>query len=203
MRFLRQAIPPQVQRSIARAVPAEVRDWVVRRSFCGGLDWTRTHGFALPSSGEGYLRLNLAGREAQGSLEAPGDEYRSRLREGILSFKDTATGEPIAKDVVFTAGMYPGTRSGLLPDAVILWNDLPPATEIVSEKLGRITAKLATGRTGEHHPEGFAVLAGDTRGLGTVPPLEQAADFAQFARAVLLAESATRGDAWKQAGRTM
>jgi predicted AlkP superfamily phosphohydrolase/phosphomutase len=188
MRFLREAVPPSLQQRIASAVPAGVRDWVVRRSFCGGLDWTRTRGFALPSSGEGYIRLNLAGREAQGSLDPASGaygRYKAWLKHGILSFKDAATGAPAAKDVKFTADIYPGPRSGFLPDAVILWNDLPPAREIVSETLGRLSARLATGRTGEHQPEGFAVLSGNGAGLETAPPLEQVADFAPFAAHVL------------------
>ena len=62
MRALRAAVPAGLQKTLAKNLPDAVRDWVVRRSYCGGLDWEKTPGFALLSSGEGYLRYNLAGR---------------------------------------------------------------------------------------------------------------------------------------------
>jgi predicted AlkP superfamily phosphohydrolase/phosphomutase len=187
-RRLREAIPPRLQYRIAKAVPAGARDWVVRRAYCGGLDWTKTFGFALPGSGEGYLRFNLAGREMQGALQR-GSERHSRyekwLTESLLGFRDARTNAPIVKDLVFAHDAYPGPRSGYLPDAIILWNDLPPAQEIYSDRLGRLSATLTTGRTGEHRPEGFAVIGGDRRCIEQVPRLEDAGDFAGLVRHIL------------------
>ncbi|HWR50988.1 MAG TPA: alkaline phosphatase family protein [Bryobacteraceae bacterium] len=198
MRILRAAIPPRLQYGIAKAVPAGARDWVVRRAYCGGLDWKKTLGFALPGSGEGYLRYNMAGREMQGSLQRGSERhqrYEKWLTDSLLSFKDARTHAPIVKEVVFAHDAYPGPRSGYLPDAIILWNDLMPAQEIYSDRLGRLSASLTTGRTGEHQPEGFAVVAGDRRGLEEAPRLEHASDFAGLVRHLLHRTGSTRTSA--------
>ncbi len=79
MRTLRESIPAPVQHAVARAVPVEVRDWVVSREVTGGLDWQRTPGFALRSDLFSFVRLNVAGRERQGLLE-PGSERVHPLR---------------------------------------------------------------------------------------------------------------------------
>lgn len=188
MRMLREAVPPQLQYLIAKAVPTAARDWVVRRAFCGGLDWRQTFGFALPASGEGYLRYNLAGREAEGALQPDSKRqrhYQDWLRENILSLKEAATQLPIVKDLVLTEQLYPGRRSHYLPDLIILWNELWPASEIYSDGLGQFTGRMATGRTGDHQPEGFAVITGNRHRLEQAPPLAHTADFAQFVRHLL------------------
>ena len=174
MRMLREALPAQLQYMVAKAVPAGVRDWVVRRAYCGSLDSRQTLGFALPGSGEGYLRYNLVGREAGGALHLDSERYQryqNWLKENVFAFKDAATNTPIVRDIVFPAALYPGPRSGYLPDLIILWNDLLPAPEICSDSLGRLTGRLTTGRTGEHRPDGFVIVAGDKRRVEQAPPL--------------------------------
>ncbi|HLA11745.1 MAG TPA: alkaline phosphatase family protein [Pyrinomonadaceae bacterium] len=187
MRLLREAVPGQLQYMVAKAVPSGVRDWVVKRTFCGGLD-SQTPGFALPASGEGYLRYNLIGREAEGALELDSERYRRYrdwLRECLFSFKDAATDTPIVKDIVAPSALYPGPRDGYLPDLVVLWNDLLPASEIYSGTLGRISGRLTTGRTSDHQPDGFAIVAGNKRAIENAPALEHITDFAKLARNVL------------------
>lgn len=189
MRMLREALPAEFQYSVAKAVPAGVRDWVVRRTYCGGFDPRHTPGFALPGSGEGYLRFNLVGREGVGALE-PGSEefkrYQETLKKTFMAFKDATTDTPIVKDIVSPATLYPGPRSKLLPDMVVLWNELFPAPEIYADNGSRLTGKLTTGRTGEHQPNGFAIVTGNKRRLEGAPPLEHIVDFAAFTRHLLI-----------------
>ena len=42
---------------------------MVNRALVGGLNWSRTPAFRLSSGGEGLVRLNIKGREAQGFFE--------------------------------------------------------------------------------------------------------------------------------------
>lgn len=193
MRLLREAVPPQLQYAIAKAVPVGVRDWVVRRAICGGLDWNTTPGFTLVGSCEGYLRLSLVGREAQGFLERGGDRQRRYIdlvREEFMALRDETSGHKVVKEVVETATRYPGSRADLLPDLVVLWEAVPPATALISDTLGRMTGRLGTGRTGDHRPEGFAVVTGDLRALAGAPDLRACTDFARIARHVLLGTNA-------------
>jgi predicted AlkP superfamily phosphohydrolase/phosphomutase len=183
MGTLREALPAQLQYWVAKAVSLEVRDWVVARAYAGGLDWSRTPGFTLPADGEGYIRYNLAGREVQGMLEKGSElhrRYEKWLKENFFALKVVGTDAPLVKDIVSPTDLYPGRKSDHLPDLVILWNDLEPATEIYSDRLGRFAGRLGTGRTGNHRPDGFAVLAGDQRRADQVPPLQHIVDFADF-----------------------
>lgn len=186
MRALRAVLPPRLQSEVAKALPDAVRDWVVQRAFCGGLDWSATPGFAVAASCEGYLRYNLAGRESEGMLESNGeafDRYERWLRDGFLALEDAATGKRVVKDVVSSADLYPGPRCRYLPDLIVLWDEVLPAAEIRSEELGRFHGRLTSGRSGEHRPDGFAVVRGSPPGA---PPLKHIVDFAGFVRSLLL-----------------
>ena len=163
---LRETLPASFQEAVARRVPVQVRDWVVGRAYTGGLDWSRTPGFALPTGGEGYVRLNVAGREAGGWLARGSAEYRRYLdsvREGFLSLRDAATGDPLVGSVTMPPEVFPGPRSDYLPDIAIGWRPGEPATAAVSEKLGTFTARLKTGRGGNHRALAFAAIDGPAR----------------------------------------
>jgi predicted AlkP superfamily phosphohydrolase/phosphomutase len=186
VRALRTLLPARLQSVVAKALPDAVRDWVVRRAFCGGLDWSVTPGFAIVASCEGYLRYNLAGRESDGMLEPNGEafhRYERWLRDSFLALEDASTGKRVVKDVVSCADLYPGPRCRYLPDLVVLWDEVLPTTEIRSEELGRFEGRLTTGRTGDHQPGGFAAVLGSPPGA---PPLEHIVDFAGFVRHLLL-----------------
>ena len=180
---LRAVLPPSLQRGLATALPAALRDAVVRRQFTGGLDWQRTPGFVLPGSCESYLRFNLAGREARGVLDAEGREDFDRLLDAELRALTTADGRAVVAAVVDCARHYPGARTHLLPDRVIRWRDEPPADELRSPRLGAFRARLTTGRTGDHRAGGFA-LTRPARRSRTVP-LRDIADLATLAQDLL------------------
>src|SRR5690606_20639705 len=128
---LRASVPPSLQRWLATALPASVRDAIVRRQLTGGLDWSRTPCFLLPGSCESYLRFNVAGRESCGSLAPDGGE-RGRyagLLDAELRALATPDGAPVVAEVVDCAARYPGAKSYLLPDRVVRWRHEPPADE--------------------------------------------------------------------------
>ncbi len=79
MALLRHVVPPTVQYRAASILGDHVRNWVVRRALTGGRDWTATPSFPVLSGGEGYIRLNLKGRESVGFFE-PGSSGTCRLR---------------------------------------------------------------------------------------------------------------------------
>lgn len=188
MQKLREALPPQLQYHVARALPAGVRDWVVQRAFCGSLDWDQTLGFGILGSGESYLRFNLAGREKAGKVgreSAPFGEYESWLKESLEGLRNSATGEPIVRRLVATAERYQGPRARYLPDLTILWNDQLPTPEIHSDRLGKMTGALGTGRTGDHQETGFVVVTGNRERLAEARAPEHIVDFAAFARQLL------------------
>ncbi len=161
MRELRNRLPARLQNAIAQTVSVGVRDWVVSRAATAGYDWRHTPGLSLLADYNGYLRLNLQGREAVGCLR-PGDSvyqsYKDWLEKGFFDLRTVDDVQPLVKELVGSADTYPGARSSLLPDFVVTWHDQPRLSCIESEALGRINAQLDTGRSGNHRHEGFVTV---------------------------------------------
>jgi predicted AlkP superfamily phosphohydrolase/phosphomutase len=193
MALLRDRLPAPLQERVAMAVPARVRDWVVGRAYAGALDWRSTPGFALPTGGEGYIRLNLAGREAEGFLEqgsAPHRRYVDFIREGFLSLRNAATGEPLVDAITDTAERFPGPRSGNLPDFSVTWRPGRPATVVHSDRLGTFRGRLKTGRDGNHRGVAFAAVTGPAARSRQAQSMDSIVDLAQLVRDLAVACSA-------------
>jgi predicted AlkP superfamily phosphohydrolase/phosphomutase len=127
--------------------------------------WPRMRAFALPGGVEGYVRVNLAGRERDGIV--PPDEYQAvcaEIEERLHELRDPRSGRPVVKEVVRTrAG--PGDRAPGLPDAdlVVRWH--PGPWDVVdSPAVGRI-GPVPFARTGTHVDRGFIAA----RGPGVAP----------------------------------
>lgn len=184
VRILRERVPAAIQNRIARLVPVAVRDEVMSQSVVGGQDWARTSGFDLTADLNGYLRLNVRGREREGTLERDGDvlpRYVAWVRECFESFRIASTGEPLVGAVHWTPEEFPGRRVDNLPDLVVTWSGAPPTDRIESDRLGPVTAELATGRSGNHRRDGFCVVSVP----GLEPrPLTDGRDFAALVKSV-------------------
>jgi predicted AlkP superfamily phosphohydrolase/phosphomutase len=161
MRVLREKLPARLQHAVGQLVPGAVRDFVVDRAITAGHDWARTPAFATLASVSGYVQFNLRGREAKGMLDDKTEtfgRYVRWLREAFQSFRIADTGEPLAKSLTFTRDAFPGARQSNLPDVIVSWTGVPTASKIHSPDLGTIDAELPTGRSGNHHPEGFSIV---------------------------------------------
>ena len=183
IRVLRESIPAPVQHAIARSVPVQVRDWVVGHEVTGGLDWSRTPGFALRSDLYSFVRLNVRGRERLGMLEAGSEAYHRYVEHAtkrLLGLRAVGTGALIVRDVALAQELFSGARRHLLPDFIIRWTDEYPAAEARSPELGLIRAAPDSGRTGEHRSGGFALVLGRGVKDGGLPPLTHNDDFPRF-----------------------
>ena len=185
--LLRAAVPGPLQHAIGRAAPIRLLDWVSNRDVTSGMDWSKAPGFALRPDLHGYLRFNLAGREAAGTLEPESERqrsYRDAVRRAFQSLTTEGSGQPIVRDVLSISDVFPGSRSHLLPDLVVRWQDIPQATQVRSDTLGAFSARPDNGRCGEHRSRGWATLLGPQRGAG-LPPLAHSRDFPAFVRALV------------------
>src|SRR5262245_2019049 len=188
MRVLRERVPAGIQETVARKVPESVRDWVTSRAYGAGIAWERAPGLVLPSGGEGFFRCNVVGRERRGVLTEGSEahrRYRDDLRETLLALQVTGTDDKIVGRIAFPSHDFDGPRRHFLPDVVAIWNQLEPAREIQSPRLGTFRAKLGTGRTGNHRAAAFAVVAGRNPEPGQAPALRGIADFAGYVRALI------------------
>ena len=71
LRRLGERIPLEWRRALTARVPRAFRDRLVTMWSAGGVRWERTRAFTLRADLQGYVRVNLAGREASG-IVAPG-----------------------------------------------------------------------------------------------------------------------------------
>ena len=167
---LKQALPWTLVRQVTRRIPiawnkAQIPLWS-RRMY----DWPNTRYFALPMDYNGYVRLNLKGREKEGRVD-PGDADRvlAELDAALRSFRDVETGKPVIRGTIKVDELVPPSapRRRYLPDLVVLWDPPHPVWQssgLVSDRFGEIRwpkgRKLASGRSGNHTPHGWFAARG-------------------------------------------
>jgi len=162
MHSLREKVPAQIQLGIARQVPQSVRDWVVDHQFCGGVDWREAPGFQMLSGGQGFIRFNLKGREAEGLLEPGGAEYQrylAMLKDCFASLKLPGSDTTVMSEITMMDEYCQGPRRDELPDMIVTWKEMPPVDEVVSDEYGSFTGHIGTGRGGNHKPRAFAMVS--------------------------------------------
>jgi predicted AlkP superfamily phosphohydrolase/phosphomutase len=151
-------LPAGAKANIARFIPTRAKDYLLSRAFTSGRNWSATPALLVKSDGNGYIRLNLRGREREGMLEAQSpafNSYLSALTTGFRSFQ-SQYGEPLVDKIVWRNAVTRGARSDLLPDLIITWREQPGhVAKALSEIHGEILAKPAYWRTGNHRSRGF------------------------------------------------
>lgn len=118
--------------------------------------WPQMRAFALPSVGDGYVRLNVKGREGSGLVEA--EEFARTLDTLTAMLAQTSnprTGLPLVKRVL-RMRETPFESPDIPPDLVVCWDDDAPADGLDCPQLGRI-GPLPYFRSGGHVSHGSAV----------------------------------------------
>jgi predicted AlkP superfamily phosphohydrolase/phosphomutase len=191
---IRNLVPNPWRHTIKHRLPVVLQDRLTAFWRLGGTNWSRTRAFCQVADLQGYIRINLKGREAAGVVE-PGAEYGdlcAQIGEGLLSFQDADTGEPVVRDVARSDQVYPaGARLTELPDLLVRWATTPAAEQqaIVSPRFGRIEVSAPgrnlSGRSGNHRPEGFLIGVGPAFEAGSAVEGGHILDLAPTAYAML------------------
>jgi predicted AlkP superfamily phosphohydrolase/phosphomutase len=148
--------PPWAKRVYHHLAPRSLAARVAHQSLHLPYDWSRTVAFPLPSDQHGWIRLNLAGREAGGILSpARFDEVSARI-EAILRGLTSEGGVPIVRNVVRLAG-DDGVPPPLLPDLVVHWEDAAAAAPLRLRTPPVSADPVATRFTGQHAFDGFFI----------------------------------------------
>jgi len=159
VKALRDLLPKDFRKALARRLPTSLRDKLAQRVDTADIDWSRTRAFCLPTDLEGYIRINLRGREPEGIVE-PGDEYRAVCREladSLRRLRNPATGRNAVREVVVTGDRLAGPRMDQLPDLIVCWSDEARISALESDAIGTVSGTSPDGRTGTHRAPGFVL----------------------------------------------
>ncbi len=139
-------------------------------------NWERTRAFSLPTDQHGWVRINLAGREACGIVPLGAYERTCRELEGKLRGLRTANGRPVVDDVLRIHDAPSRALSSALPDLVVHWSDAVLESPLVLESPHRTFTPCARKLTGQHAVEGGYVFRPPRNGVGDPLPRVLAAE---------------------------
>jgi predicted AlkP superfamily phosphohydrolase/phosphomutase len=173
---VRNLIPLELRHRIKSALPIEQRHRLTAFWRSRNRDWSETRAFSMIADAQGWIRINLRGREKQGIVE-PGKEYDNlcaKIADGLKTYVDADTNEPLVRNIVRTSQVFEGDRLDLLPDLIVQWNEKPAAAHrtIRSPLYGSIPwptpGRNPEGRSGNHFPQGFLIAAGESIKQGDI-----------------------------------
>ncbi|HUP00992.1 MAG TPA: alkaline phosphatase family protein [Gemmatimonadota bacterium] len=171
IRRLRDALPRDFRKSLARRLPASIRHRLAQRVDTAAIDWSKTRAFCLPTDLEGYVRINLRDREPLG-IVAPGLEYE-RVCDDLVAelgkLTDPVSGRKAVREVVRVDEVFPGPRRHYLPDLIVVWERDLPLTGLSSPSVGTVLGRSPDARPGTHEPPGFLLRHGDDIPAGGLP----------------------------------
>jgi predicted AlkP superfamily phosphohydrolase/phosphomutase len=173
----RDLIPKPLRALVSRTLlPRSVNEKLALRKKTAGISWERTRAFAIDNANEGFIRVNLKGRDPQGTVE-PGAEFQSLcdvLAETASSLVNPFNARRAAHAVFVTDELFHGPCRHSLPDLVITWN--PQAlisTQVTGERCGLVQSEHAAHElmpyySGNHRPNAFAIFTGPQVPAGRV-----------------------------------
>jgi len=130
--------------------------------FLGDTDWSRTEVFAIPASYTGYLRVNLAGREPEGTV-APGEEYDlllDRLVDDLEQLTDVDTGESVVESITRTADVFGSGPPERLPDLFVVCRPCSLPQRIEHPRATLTRRRGGDLRDNNHSRRGLVIAAG-------------------------------------------
>jgi predicted AlkP superfamily phosphohydrolase/phosphomutase len=183
---LRRWLPDEWRARVKKHLPTALQDWLTLYWRSTRTDWSRTDAFVAFCDLDGYIRINLRGRERDGIVAA--EDYVAlceRIAAGLQTFRDADTGAPLVSEIGFTERLFadqPMRRH--LPDMIVRWNADAASKHlrVVSERYGAIDwptpGRHPLGRSGNHCRQGFLLAAGPSIACGGLPDTAHILDLA-------------------------
>jgi predicted AlkP superfamily phosphohydrolase/phosphomutase len=152
--------PDGLKRAYYKLTPTAATHKLARPTMLPVYDWKTTCAFSLPTDQYGWIRVNLAGREAQGIVSLNQYDETCRQLETMLLALTTESGKPLVRDITRTAGSAATGLGNPLPDLVVHWEDAAfgsplriKGSKVQAEPVGKKS-------TGQHASEGFCIYRG-------------------------------------------
>ncbi|QDT74107.1 alkaline phosphatase family protein [Lacipirellula limnantheis] len=120
--FAVAALPNSVQKFLSRFARTQLGGIEAKVRY-GIIDWSETQAYFEENPYYPALRINLKGRQPQGTVE-PGEEYeelRSELIRRLEEWRHPATGERIVEKAYRREEVYDGGSLDEAPDIVVKW----------------------------------------------------------------------------------
>lgn len=153
--------PAACKKIYYKLTPTAATHKLARSTMLPTYDWANTRAFSLPTDQHGWIRVNLAGREAQGSV--PLEQYKETCNElqQMLRGLTTEEGQLLVADIVRTAANATDALSNPLPDLVVHWRDAVFASPLkIKDSKLRVEAVGGNSITGQHATPGFCIFRG-------------------------------------------
>jgi predicted AlkP superfamily phosphohydrolase/phosphomutase len=157
---LKRNAPDAIRRAWRSTAPPAVQNRVAQPTLLLPLDWSRTRAFSLPTDQHGWVRINLAGREAEGIV--PAGDYRTLCEaiEDALRAQRTEDGRRLVKDVVRIAEEHGTGPPATIPDLVVHWEDAAHDDPLRVAGSDLEVRPDGLRLTGKHTYDGWLVSAG-------------------------------------------
>jgi predicted AlkP superfamily phosphohydrolase/phosphomutase len=152
--------PDKLKKLYYKLTPTKATQQLARPTMIPVYDWANTRAFSLPTDQYGWIRINLIGRETEGSV--PLDQYDDtcdQLKKLLLCLTND-DGQPLVRDIVSTASNAEYSLSNPLPDLVVHWEDAAFAWPLKISGSKLQFEPVARKSTGQHASEGFCIYSG-------------------------------------------
>lgn len=153
--------PDKLKKIYYKATPTKATHKLARPTMIPVYDWANTRAFSLPTDQYGWIRINLIGREAEGSV--PSDQYDDTCEQlkKLLRCLANHDGQPLVRDIVSTAPNGEHALSNPLPDLIVHWEDAAFAWPLKIRNSQLQVEPVARKSTGQHASEGFCIYSGN------------------------------------------
>ena len=151
----RALLPTDVRAKVARVLPERVALDLTARLELRGVDWSRTRAFAHPAENQGYVRLNLRGRERDG-IVAP-EDADALLDEITAGCSRSSISTASRRSRRSSASPTRSSPSAVAPNCSRIWSSAGPTvprrgfTGVRSDQFGTVHRHgVGSGRPGNH-----------------------------------------------------
>ena len=165
---LRQLVPKEFRAMVSRYIlPRSINEKLSLHWKTEGIDWSKTEAFTIENANEGYVRVNLKGREPEGIVDPSDyDDLCARLADAARSMTNPDTGKQAAEAVHVARERFAGPCCDALPDVIVNWNPDAKITRALStEEYGVIESpnagyQVSPYYTGNHLANAFMAVTG-------------------------------------------
>lgn len=151
--------PDKLKKVYYKLTPTKATHKLARPTMIPVYDWANTRAFSLPTDQYGWIRINLIGREAEGSVPlSQFDDTCEQLKKLLLCLANDA-GQPLVRDIVSTSSNAEHALSNPLPDLIVHWEDAAFAWPLKIRNSQLQVEPVARKSTGQHASEGFCIYS--------------------------------------------